>query len=143
MVGFQFQEKLTGSFTRAGSEHPLQFQLRVRQPSLLQYLRDRSATIEGHIDAGDLASHAVLAGTIVIDPLLGRRVHYDFAFTGDDGKAYRFVGQKDVDPRHPLRTMTTLAAEILDDTGGRYASALVRFDTSDLPRFLGSFRPLR
>jgi hypothetical protein len=142
MTGFQFQETMSGSYTREGIDHPFSFSLRVRQPSLLRYLRDRTATLEGHVDASGLASHAVLAGTIVIDPILGRRIRYEFGFTGDDGKHYRFAGQKDVEltPSRVLPTMTTLPGEITDERGERWASALVRFDTRDLPSMIISFR---
>ena len=71
---------------------------------------------------------------------VARRIRYEFGFTGDDGRPYRFAGQKDVSPRHPLESMTTLPAEITDETGHRVAAALVRFDPRGLPAFLGSFR---
>ena len=142
MIGFQFEETMTGTYRRDGSDHRFEFRLRARQPSMLSFLRDRTATIEGHVDAAGLATHAVLAGTLLLDPILGRRIRYDFGFTGDDGESYRFAGQKDVDPHHPVDTMTTLPGEILDDSGAVYATALVRFDPRSLPSFLGSFRPL-
>jgi|SRR5579883_854339 len=143
MTGFEFRETMSGTWTRDGIERPFAFTVRVRQPSLLRYLRERSATIEGHVDASGLASHAVVAGTIVIDPLLGRRIRYEFAFTGDDGRGYRFAGQKDVALRSFVATMTTLPGEIVDERGGPVGTALVKFDPRDLPSFLGSFRPIR
>jgi len=143
MLGFHFDETMSGTFTPEGRDEaprPLTFTVKVRAASLLRHLRTRSAALEGYVDADGLASHAVLAGTIFIDPLLSRRIRYEFGFTGDDGRAYRFVGQKDVTPSRPIESMTTLPGEITDEAGQRVATALVHFDPKALPSFLGSFR---
>jgi hypothetical protein len=142
MSGFQFQETMSGSYTREGVERPIAFTARVRAPSLRRHLRDHTATIEGHVDAEGLAHHAVLAGTIIIDLLAGHRIRYEFGFTGDDGKPYRLAGQKDVRLAELVATMTTLPAEITDEKGTRWASALLKFDKRTLPDFLRSFRPI-
>jgi hypothetical protein len=117
MIGFQFHETMSGSFTRDGEERPIRFTVRAVAPSLVQHLRDRTATLEGHVDADGLATHAVLAGSLLIDPVLGRKIRYEFSFTGDDGRSYRFRGQKDVTLRDLVGSMTTLPAEIVDETG--------------------------
>jgi hypothetical protein len=142
MTGFEFRETMAGSYIRDGAERPLRFTLRAHTGSLRHYLRDRSVTLEGHVDAEGLANHAVLAGTMILDPILGRRIRYEFGFTGDDGQPYRFVGQKDVRLADLVGSMTTLPGEIVDESGARFATALVRFDRRQLPAFLGSFRPL-
>lgn len=143
MPGFRFHETMFGTLHLDGEERPIRFTLDARVPSLLQFLGDRRATIEGHVEAGGIARRAPLVGTMTIDPLLGRLIRYEFGFTGDDGKAYRFAGQKDVTPLHPLRSMTTLPAELTDGAGNKLGSADLMFDLRDLPSFLGSFRPLR
>ena len=143
MIGFTFHETMSGNCTREGEQRAFSFHVDVRSGSVLQYLTDRTATLSGHVDIEGLANHAVLVGTIVIDPLLGRLIRYEFGFTGDDGRPYRYAGQKDVEPRHPFDSMTTLPGEITDDKGQLWARALVHFDKRDLPSFLRSFRPLR
>jgi hypothetical protein len=143
MSGFQFEETMSGTWSRDGAERPMSFSVRVRQPSLLNYLRERTATLEGHVDAEGLAHHAVLAGTILIDPVLGRRIRYDFGFTGDDGKRYRFAGQKDVEFGRPVASMTTLPGEITDEAGDPFATALLYFDPKDVVGMVASLRPIR
>ena len=142
MSGFQFHETMSGTFTRNGDERPFRFTVEARVPSLVQFLGDNRAAIAGHVDAGGLATHAPIAGHMVINPVLGGLIAYQFTFTGDDGKHYAFAGQKDVTARSPVRSMTTLPGAVTDDKGNRVASADLMFDLRDLPQFLSSFRPL-
>ena len=140
MPGFHFHETMQGTYTRDGVERPLKFSLEARASSWLQHLRDRKARINGTITADGLASECAIDGELVIDPLVKRIIRYDFSFTGDDGKAYRFAGQKDVSFLDLANTMTTLPAEIFDGAAQPIATALVRFDKRDLPSFLASWR---
>ena len=142
MPGFQFGETMQGTYTRDGVERPLSFKLDVKVGSVLRHLLDRTATLEGFIDAEGLADHALLTGTILIDPLLGRRIRYEFGFTGSDGESYRFGGQKNVelDPKRVLDSMTHLDAEITNERGDVVASARVNFDLRTIPAFARSFR---
>ena len=142
MSGFRFEETMSGTYTRDGDERAFKFTAVARVGQIGKFITDRRATISGHVDASGLASHAPLAGSMVIDPVLGRVIAYEFGFTGDDGRGYRFIGQKDVTPREPLRSMTTLPGEILDEKGARYATAALMFDLRDLGPFLSSFRPV-
>jgi len=55
---------------------------------------------------------------------------------------YSIVGQKDIDFWHPLKTFTTLPADIVDADHHRVGTCLTRFDLRrDWWRFLRSFRP--
>src|SRR5436305_1387345 len=98
MSGFQFSETMTGNYHRDGRERPFSFQLQIRATNLTQFLRDRTAMCEGVVDADGLAENAACTGTVIIDPVLGRRIRYEFDFTAADGKRYHFAGQKDVSP---------------------------------------------
>ena len=62
MLGFQFNETLSGTYVHDGDELPIRFDVRVHAASMLRHLRDRRATIEGFVDAQGLADHAVVAG---------------------------------------------------------------------------------
>ena len=73
----------------------------------------------------------------------GRRIiRYGLQFTGDDGKPYELVGQKDIRWRDPIHSFTFLPAEILDRGHRRIGTCRTTFD---LKRhwwgFLRSFRP--
>lgn len=138
--GFHFRETMSGSYQRDGVERPMHFTATARAGSLLAHLRDRKARLEGEVTLEGLASARPLEGEVTIDPLFGRLIRYEFTFSGDDGQRYRFVGQKDVTLRDPVGSMTFLPAEILSVDGTRVATAQLRFDTRDLPRFLGSWR---
>ena len=139
MPGFHFHETMQGTYTRDGVERPMKFSLEARADSWLQHLRDRKAHINGTIDAEGLASARAIDGELTIDPLIRRLIRYEFSFTGDDGKAYRFAGQKDVSILDLANSMTTLPAEIFDGDKA-IANALLKFDKKDLPSFLASWR---
>jgi hypothetical protein len=142
MSGFQFSERMSGTVTHEGRERSFSFTCNAKAPSLWRHLRDHVTELDGHVDMEGFATRAPLSGTMVINPILGRHIKYEFRFTGDDGKAYRFSGQKDVSPLRPVGSMTTLPGAITDENGAEIASGVVRFDLRTLGRFLGSFRPL-
>jgi hypothetical protein len=139
MPGFHFHETMQGTYTRDGVERPMKFSLQARAGSWLQHLRDRKARINGTVDAEGLASGRAIDGELTIDPVIRRLIRYEFSFTGDDGKPYRFAGQKDVSIFDLAGSMTTLPAEIFDGDKP-IASALLKFDRRDLPAFLMSWR---
>ena len=142
MSGFQFNETMSGTFTRNGDERPFRFTVQAKVESLTQFVGDYKADIEGHVEAGGLANHAPITGHMVINPVLGGIIAYQFSFTGDDGKKYAFAGQKDVTARSPVRSMTTLPVSVTDAAGAQVASANLMFDLRDLPDFLSSFKAL-
>jgi hypothetical protein len=73
--------------------------------------------------------------------LLTGRLPYDFTFLADDGRTYRFAGEKVVKLGSLRRSMTVLPGRVLDDTGKVVGTAEVRFDLDrDLWEFLRSFR---
>ena len=75
-------------------------------------------------------------------PVLGRIIRYEFSFTGDDGKAYRFAGQKDIRWLDPVRTWTELPGEVSDEGGRVVGRAMTYFDLKrDGLSFVRSFRP--
>ncbi len=144
MIGFGFHETMSGTWRDGDGERPITITLDVRAPHLLHFLLDRDATMAGHVDAPGLATRAPLAGTMRIDPLLGRVIGYRFTFTGDNGRSYRFAGQKDVTPLRPVESMTTLRGELTDESDGRrVGEAQLVFDIKKLPSFLLSWRPVR
>jgi hypothetical protein len=138
--GFHFHETMQGTYTRDGVERPVKFMLEARAGSWLQHLRDGKARISGTIDADGLASGRPIAGEMIIDMIVRRIIKYDFRFDGDDGKPYRFAGQKDISYLDFVNSMTTLPAEILDGGGRAIARALLAFDRREIPAFFKGWR---
>ena len=151
MSGFQFRETMSGSFHLASSptrERAMSFTIGAYVPSTLRFLRDRTAQIQGEVDLEGFARHRPLRGKLEMDPILGRRIVYDFLFPDEEGNACRFLGRKSIDFLRLHATMTTLPGEIraLRREGSReelLGEARLRFDTrSDLAKFLMSWKRL-
>ena len=141
MLGFFFRETMRGNFFLLGNpleERALEFTLKVETTKLRRFLRDRTCSISGEVIAEGIAKSAKLDGTLAFRE---RRLPYDFSFVGDDGKTYRFRGQKDWNWFAPAHSMSTLPASILDDSGAEIGRAIVRFDLrGDTASFVKSFR---
>jgi hypothetical protein len=145
-IGFEFSEKMSGSYHTLddpGLEHPMTIHVRARVKDVRRFLIDPTASIEGHVQAEGLATNARLEGSLEINPVLRRKLVYDFSFTDDAGRDCRFHGEKDVEAVRLLSTMTTLPGSIFVEDR-EHARAVLRFRLrQDLVRMLSSFRPRR
>jgi hypothetical protein len=146
-MGFQFAETMAGTVewtAHPGVLHPFSFEVTAEAASTRSHLRDGKATLRGVVHAPPLAQAADAEGTITIRPVGQRIIRYELRFTGDDGKTYALIGQKDIRWRALVQTFTYLPAEILDDQHRRIGTCRTTFD---LKRhgwsFLRSFRPLQ
>ena len=139
---FRFSETMSGTCRLAADPdrgRTIVFTLTARSPRIGEFLEHRVATIDGTIDVEGLATRQPLAGTLGLDVLLKRQIAYDFAFTGDDGAAYRFVGEKNLRVTALLQTISHLPAVLLDARGETVAEAELRFDLrGELVSFLRS-----
>lgn len=144
-MGFEFSETMAGTFeldAAPGKQHPLKFEIHVHADSTRAHLKDGRARLSGVVHAPPLAEAADAEGTIVIRPVGQRIIRYELSFTGDDGKRYELVGQKDIRYRRLLHSWTHLPMEILDEDHRRIATCMTRFDyQKDWWSFLRSFRP--
>jgi hypothetical protein len=140
LPGFHFSETMSGTYSRDGVERPMHFTVTARAGSLLEHLRDRKARLDGEVTMEGFASARALDGEIIIDPLIGKLIRYEFTFDGDDGERYRFVGQKDVTLKDPVGSMTTLPGQVLALDGKQIATASLKFAKKDLPGFLSTWR---
>ena len=139
-----FEETMSGTFTRAG--HPdqggaLRVKLRASADDVRRYWRDRLVSVEGTLDMEGVADDVPVTGTIEISPFKKRLIRYELDFTGDDGKPYRFVGQKDIRLSDLIGTWTTCNGAVVDGKGIELARGTIRFDLKDLAPFLASWRP--
>ncbi len=144
MAGFGFAETMSGTWTNLadGRERPFRFTVDVRSGPLGRFRKSSLCDMVGTVEAEGLASGRPLRGTLEMRPILGRILRYEFAFDGDDGRPYRFAGQKDIRWLDPLRSWTELPAEITDGSGRVIGRATTRFDLRrDAFSFMRSWRP--
>ena len=145
-MGFQFTETMTGTVewdAEPGLRHPFRFEVTAQADSTRSHLLDGRAMLRGIVQAPPHAHSADAEGVITIRPLGQRFIRYELFFSGDDGRVFELVGQKDIRWRAPLRTFTELPAEILDEDHRRVGTCLTTFDLKhDWWRFVRSFRPL-
>ena len=141
-----FSETMAGSFRLLddAEERPLAFTLHARSQSLPRFVRAPEVTFTGEVDAPGLADHRPMEGTLGLDVVRTGKLPYAFSFAGNDGKRYRFTGEKTVALRALAASMTELPGAISDETGRQVATAFVRFDLrKDLVSFLRTwtYRP--
>ena len=127
--------------TEPGERRPFSFSLHARSRGAWDFVRTREVEITGELLAEGFGARCPLTGTLGLDVLLTGRLPYDFTFTADDGRSYRFTGEKVVKLGSLRRSMTVLPGRVLDDAGEVVGTAEVTFDLDrDLWEFLRSFR---
>jgi hypothetical protein len=145
-AGFKFQETMSGTYhlvAKPEEERRISFTANAAVENMMKYLRDMTATLEGTLEMEGFADHVPIEGTLEINPVFGRVLRYQFTFTGNDGKSYRFSGQKDLRLLDLQGSMTTLPATVYDDAGNEVARVLTKFNLqTDLLPFLMSWRPV-
>jgi hypothetical protein len=139
-----FRETMSGSYWRLDApidERALTVRYEARAGALGNFLRSKTWTLAGTIDAERLASSRPVEGTLGFGRLEERRFPYRFVFRGDDGRRYELMGQKEWSRLAPLESLTLLPATLSDDRGEEIARAMLRFDLrSDWTQWLGSIR---
>jgi len=153
-LGFELAERITGTYYRLDDplvERTLSITLRLQVIGVTRFLRERRIEGEGMIFADDLASSrgggSSIAGTLEWKLLDQKRVTYDLAFEGDDGKRYRLRGQRDFFLHDLVGSLGVLPATLYHSPVGgedvELARATLRFEPRlELPALLKSFRPL-
>lgn len=140
-----FGEVMAGTWRRSHEDPPgpFRFQAKVVLPRLLTPFRTVTGHLSGEVHAPGLSEGGSLTGTIEISILPDRRIRYTFAFVGDDGRTYLADGWKSLEPRHVLRSFSTLPLTVTDEAGTVVGTADTRFRWRTLPSFLGSVRIVR
>jgi hypothetical protein len=143
MFGFRFRETMRGMYhflDRPLEERGIEFTIAVESRGLRDFARTRTAAIHGEVELEGFARKTPLAGTLAFK-LDERRLPYEFTFSADDGKSYRFRGQKDFSLFAVADSISTLPASIYDAEGKELGRAIVRFDLrADTGKLLKSFR---
>ena len=79
-----------------GEARPFSFSLHARSRGVWDFVRTREVDITGELTAEGFGARCPLIGTLGLDVLATGRLPYDFTFTADDGRTYRFTGEKRV-----------------------------------------------
>jgi len=141
-----FSEIMRGTWTPADDtgRQVFEFDVRANADRAGAFLTDGRLALTGQVRAGGLTEGAPATGEMALQPWVRRRVGYRLAFTGDDGQAYTFEGQKQIRARHLVRSWTTLPGEMRSAGGHVIGRALLRFDLRrDFGSLLASVRPAR
>ena len=145
-MGFEFAETMAGTVVwdrEPGVSHPFSFSVTAVAASVREHFANGRAQLTGEITAPPIAQAAHVEGVITIRPVGQRIIRYELAFTGDDGKRYEVIGQKDIKWREALASFTQLPAEILDEDHRRVGVCKTTFNLrADWWSFLRSFRPI-
>ncbi len=144
MPSVSFRETMSGSYWRLDSpidERALTVRYEAHAAALGDFLRRRTWSLVGTIDAEQLASGRPIEGTLGFGRIEERRFPYRFAFHGDDGRRYELMGEKEWSHLAPLESLTLLPATLSDDRGEEIARAMLRFDLrADWAQWLRSIR---
>lgn len=150
--GFTFSETMAGHHVllegdRAGERLQFKFDAVMTSDSLADFIfggagEKAVSRLEGTLNAEGLATNAPIRGTLEYH--FGRQrgmLVYAFDFTGDDGRAYHFRGEKHREVPNITKGMTTLHGKVTaKQTCELISQGISYFDMKDLPEFLGSYK---
>jgi hypothetical protein len=144
LATLSFRETMSGNYWLLDAptdERALSISYEARAADVADFVRTRTWSISGTIDAERLARATPVEGTVRFALLKERRVPYRFFFRGDDGRRYELSGQKEFTGLAPVSSLTLLPATLSDDRGEELGRATLRFDfRSDIAAWLRSFR---
>jgi hypothetical protein len=144
MPRLSFRERMSGSYWLLDAptdERALTLSFEAHAADVGEFLRTRTWTLAGTIDAEGLARGREVEGTLRFALIQERRLPYRFAFRGDDGCRYELSGQKEWTSLAPVTSLTLLPATLVDHRGGEVARATLRFDLrADVVDWVKSFR---
>ncbi len=149
MLGFQLSEALSGSYYLLGEplvDRAIRFQVKLGVDGLRAFLREKRVGAKGTVFVEGIAEGAgegvEAEGTVTVRLVEERRIPYDLAFTGDDGRRFRLRGQRDFFVHDVVDSLTILPLSLYDESGKEIGRATLRFDPRrELPLTLRSLRP--
>jgi hypothetical protein len=144
-LGFSFREAMSGSYwllETPTEERAITFTISVTARDLSAFARDKTWIVSGTIDVERLASSKPLQGKIAFRLLDERRISHDLRFIGEDGTAYRLMGQLEFSGLAPIDSLTLLRASLCDGQDEEIGRATLRWNLrADWARWIKSFRP--
>ena len=149
MVGFTMDEIMAGShrFTDQNDDLPMHFNITWGNENLLAYLDPFSpgflhAEAKGIITVGGLVNKADCAGSLKLLYFTERKIRYELEFADEQGRDYRYVGEKvNIWPWNLHKSHTTCYGTITELSSGRVISkSIIYFPLSELLTFIRSTR---
>jgi|GEM_PF-594702 len=158
-IGLKFSEKMSGNykllkeastdthepipaqFSSNGKELPIEFEIDAVAPRIERFFFNPTTKIRGNLYMEGMGNHHIpIEGTLDIPLLTRRKIIYNFRFKSNDGKEYRFSGEKNIKFLQLIDTFTTLPGKITDIHGKEVASATLHFNLRrDFIPFIRSF----
>lgn len=129
--GFEFQERVGGHYyflNEPTIDRIIRMTFKVSMNGVMRFAKDKLFDMTGEIFAEGFAEHRPVVGTIGFRVHDERRLPYDFSFTANDGKRYRFRGQKDFASYRIMDSLTTLDATLINDEQKEIARAAFKFE---------------
>ncbi len=151
-LGFHLTETMSGTHefvNKAGpdGEHPMKFTVTWGTKHLSEWLNPLSHQfmsnyLQGHISVGALVDDAPCHGTLDLRYFQEAALRYTIFFKGDDGTAYKYVGEKvNLRPWNLHRTHTTCYGTITNlNSNVEISRSILHFRLDTAPSFLASFR---
>ncbi|MEA2102174.1 MAG: hypothetical protein U9P80_06325 [Thermodesulfobacteriota bacterium] len=152
MVGFKVDEIMVGTHRFVSGkgtegEQPLHFSITWGNKNLLEFLNPFSdeflfSRVRGFITVKGLVDRADCEGSLHLMYFNGRKIRYELDFTADDGKAYRYVGEKtNIWPWNIYRTHRTCYGTVTPvSSGDRISDSVVYFPYREAIGFVLSAR---
>jgi hypothetical protein len=131
LPALSFRETMRGSFwllDEPTDERAMRISLEARADNFAEFLHQKTWSIQGTIEAEQLATGSALKGTVRANPIEERRLTYRLAFRGNDGDPYELTGYRTWSGWAPLESLTLLPASLYDRDGEELARAALRFD---------------
>ena len=151
-LGFRMDEVMVGTHTFRGPRAqegvlPLQFTLSWGADSLLRFLNPQGggfllSEARGVMTVGGLVDKADCTGSLHMLYFSERKIRYTLAFSDDQGRPYRYVGEKrNIWPWNLHRTHVTCYGTIIEvDSGELVSESTVYFPYRELIPFMLSAR---
>jgi hypothetical protein len=152
MIGFKMDEIMVGTHTfsdrpLASPQLPMNFSITWGNDNLLKFVNPGSdeflfSCAKGFITVGGMANKADCIGTLKLMYFSERKIRYELDFKGDDGKAYKYIGEKvNLWPWNLHKTHMTCYGTITDNESGKVVStSVVYFPFRELLNFIMSAR---
>ena len=138
-MSISFFETMQGDLVDGdGHPHPFRFQVKAEATDTARFLTGGRAKITGVAHGPPFADQALLEGEMVVRPVLGRQITYDFRFHDPQGRPCRLRGEKHPRLTRPVASMTQMQARLTRDDLP-VAQGDLHFDLDDLPDFLRSW----
>ena len=129
--GVSFRQIMSGSYWRLDTPadvRAIAFAVEASTHDLGSFMRGKTLSLRGEIDAERLASGKPLEGTLSFKLLGERRIAYHLTFSGDDGRDYELSGQEEWSGFSPVESLTLLSASLYERGGEEVGRGTLRFD---------------